>query len=159
MARHGDPRSTKVLCRSPYGVLCYSDNAAEPNADIELKTRLRGVRVKLLLAIIQPTKLDTVRNALKKIGIESMTVCDARGYARQRGRTPTYRGHEYKTNLLRKVAIEIVVHDDRLERVIDTVTSVSRTGADGEVGDGKLFLLPVDDVVRLSDKIRGQEAV
>jgi nitrogen regulatory protein P-II 1 len=115
--------------------------------------------VKLLLAIIQPTKLDTVRNALVKIGIESMTVCDARGYARQRGQSPTYRGHEYKANLLRKVAVEIVVHEDRLERVIETVTNVSRTGPNGTIGDGKILLLPVDDAIRLSDGVRGPEAV
>ena len=115
--------------------------------------------MKLLLAIIQPTKLDTVRNALVKIGIESMTVCDARGYARQRGQSPTYRGHEYKANLLRKVAVEIVVHEDRLERVIETVANVSRTGPSGTIGDGKIFLLPVDDAVRLSDEVRGPEAV
>jgi nitrogen regulatory protein PII len=115
--------------------------------------------VKLLLAIIQPTKLDTVRNALDRIGIESMTVCDARGYARQRGQSPTYRGHEYKANLLRKVAVEIVVHEDRLERVIETVTNVSRTGPNGTIGDGKILLLPVDDAIRLSDGVRGPEAV
>ena len=115
--------------------------------------------MKLLLAIIQPTKIDTVRSALEKIGIESMTVCDARGYARQRGQLPTYRGHEYKAKLLRKVTVEIVVHEDRLDRVIETISNVARTGHKGEIGDGKLFLLPVDDAIRLSDGIRGAEAV
>ena len=115
--------------------------------------------MKLLLAIIQPTKLDTVRNALIEIGIESMTVCDSRGYARQLGQTATFRGHEYQAYLLRKVAVEIVVHEDRLERVIETVTNVARTGPDGSIGDGKIFLLPVDDVIRLSDQVRGPEAV
>lgn len=115
--------------------------------------------MKLLMAIIQPTKLETVRSALQQIGVESMSVCDARGYARQRGQAPTYRGHEYKANLLRKITLEIVVHDDQLERVIDTVTRVSRTGPKGTIGDGKIFVLPVDDTIRISDQIRGPEAV
>lgn len=88
-----------------------------------------------------------------------MTVCDARGYARQRGQSPTYRGHEYKANLLRKVAIEIVVHADRVERVIETLSSVARTGPNGTIGDGKVFLLPVDETIRISDGVRGEEAV
>lgn len=115
--------------------------------------------MKLVMAIIQPTKLITVRGALEKIGIESMTVCDAQGYARQRGQSPTYRGHEYKANLLRKVAVEIAVHDDRLDRVIETIANVARTGPDGTIGDGKIIVLPVVEVVRLSDEVRGPEAV
>lgn len=115
--------------------------------------------MKLLMAIIQPTKLETVRAALEQIGIESMTVCDARGFARQRGQSPTYRGHEYKANLLRKVAIEIVVHEDRLERAIETFHNVARTGPNGTIGDGKIFLMPVDEAIRLSDQVRGPEAV
>jgi nitrogen regulatory protein P-II 1 len=111
------------------------------------------------MAIIQPTKLDVVRSALKHIGIESMTVCDGRGYARQRGRSPTFRGHEYKASLLRKLTVEIVVHDDRLETVVDTITTVARTGTDGAIGDGKIFVLPVQDTIRLSDEVRGPEAV
>jgi nitrogen regulatory protein P-II 1 len=115
--------------------------------------------VKLILAIIQPTKLDTVRSALEQIGVESMTVCDSRGYARQRGKSPMYRGHEYKTNLLRKVTVEIAVHSDRLERVLECLSSVARSGPEGSIGDGKIFVLPVDEVVRLSDEVRGPEAV
>ena len=115
--------------------------------------------MKLLLAIIQPTKLDAVRKALENIGIESMTVCDSRGYARQRGQPATYRGREYKANLLRKVSVEIVVHDDRIEQVLETLTGIARTGPNGTIGDGKVFVLPVDDAIRLSDSIRGEEAV
>ena len=134
-----------------------------PIADIPLcyRNRRRETEklVKLVVAIIQPTKLVTVRTALEKIGVESMTVCDAKGFARQRGQSPTYRGHEYKANLLRKVAIEIAVHDDRLDRVIETISNVARTGPDGVIGDGKIFVLPVDDVIRINDKVRGAEAV
>ena len=115
--------------------------------------------MKLLLAIIQPPKLDTVRNALEKIGVERMTVCDARGYARQRGQTATFRGHEYKANLLRKIAVEIVVHDDQLDRAIETLSTVARTSPDGNIGDGKIFVLPVEDAIRTRDTVRGPEAV
>ena len=115
--------------------------------------------MKLLLAVIQPTKLDAVRSALEQVGIEKMTVCDSRGYARQRGQSPSYRGHEYKANLLRKVSVEIVVHDDRVQRVIETLGSVARTGAEGAIGDGKVFVLPVDDAIRIRDEVSGPEAV
>ena len=115
--------------------------------------------MKLLLAILQPPKLEVVRTALQQIGVESMTVCDAKGYARQRGRVPTYRGHEYKANLLRKVAVEILVHDDRVEQVIETLSDVARSGDTGAIGDGKVFVLPTVEAVRLSDGIRGEEAV
>jgi nitrogen regulatory protein P-II 2 len=115
--------------------------------------------VKLILAVIQPTKLKAVREALVKIGVERMTVLDAQGYARQRGQTEMYRGREYKTHLLRKIALEIVVNDDFLERTIDALVGVARTGPDGNIGDGKIFVLPVDASIRLSDSVRGKEAV
>jgi nitrogen regulatory protein P-II 1 len=115
--------------------------------------------VKLLVAIIQPTKLQAVREALNKIGVTRMTVCDAQGYGRQRGQTQTYRGHEYKTNLLRKVELEILVNDDFVETTIETITSVARTGPEGTIGDGKVFLLPADEVVQISESLRGPGAV
>ncbi|HUY88930.1 MAG TPA: P-II family nitrogen regulator [Pirellulales bacterium] len=115
--------------------------------------------MKLVVAIIQPTKLDPVREALAKVGVTRMTVCDAQGYARQRGRTEMYRGHEYKTNLLRKVELEILVNDDFLDRTIDTILSVARSGAEGTIGDGKIFVMPADAVVRMSDRKRGPEGV
>jgi nitrogen regulatory protein PII len=115
--------------------------------------------MKLVFAIIQPPKLNAVREALTRIGVTRMTVCDAQGYGRQLGRTEMYRGHEYRTNLLRKVELEIVVNDDFLERTIETILAVARTGPEGSIGDGKVFVLPVDAAIRMSDEIRGQEAV
>jgi nitrogen regulatory protein P-II 1 len=115
--------------------------------------------MKLVLAIIQPTKLQAVREALAKIEVERMTICDAQGYGRQRGQTELYRGIEYKTRLLRKVAIEIIVNDDFLERTIDTVMNVAITGPDGNIGDGKIFVLPVEDAIQINDGRRGKEAV
>lgn len=115
--------------------------------------------MKLVIAVIQPTKLEAVRQALNKIEVTRMTVCDAQGYARQRGRTEMYRGHEYKTHLLRKIALEIVVNDDFLDRTIEALSTVARTGTDGEIGDGKIFVLPMEEAVSLSGNVRGPEAV
>lgn len=115
--------------------------------------------MKMILAIIQPTKLSVVREALGRIGVERMTVCDAQGYARQRGQTPTYRGHAYKTQLLRKVVLEIVVNDDFLDRTVDTISRVARTGSGGTIGDGKIFILPMDDTIGIRETVRGPEAV
>lgn len=114
--------------------------------------------MKLLLAIIQPTKLKAVQESLARIGVERMTVCDSQGYARQRGQTAMYRGVEYKTRLLRKVALEIAVNDDFLEKTIATIEQIARTG-EGEIGDGKVFVLPMEDVWQLGGKERGPEAI
>jgi len=115
--------------------------------------------VKMIIAIIQPTKLSAVREALVRIGVERMTVCDAQGYARQRGHTERYRGVEYKTDLLRKVALEIAVNDDFLDRTVDMIMHVARTGPEGNIGDGKIFVLPLDGVTRIGGVTSGPEAV
>lgn len=115
--------------------------------------------MKLLLAIIQPTKLKAVQESLARIGVERMTVCDAQGYARQRGQSPMYRGVEYKSRLLRKIAIEIAVNDDFLEKTIAAINHIARTGPEGEIGDGKVFVLPLEDVWQLGGKEQGPEAI
>ena len=115
--------------------------------------------MKLLLAIIRPTKLEAVREALRVIGVERMTVCDAHGFGRQRGQTETYRGVEYDIQLLRKVVLEIVVNDDFVDRTVETIERVARTGADGNIGDGKIFELPVLRTIRIGETVEGPEAV
>jgi nitrogen regulatory protein P-II 2 len=107
--------------------------------------------VKLLVAIIQPTKLDAVREALQKVEVTRMTVCDAQGFGQQRGRTEMYRGREYTTSLLRKIALEIVVNDDFLERTVEAITQAARTGREGAIGDGKIFVLPAAAAVQIDD--------
>jgi nitrogen regulatory protein P-II 1 len=119
----------------------------------------RNFSVKLLLAIIRPTKLQAVQEALKAVGVERMTVCDAHGYGRQRGRTETYRGVEYKINLLRKVVLEVVVNDDFVDRTVDAIEQVARTGSEGNIGDGKIFQVPVVKTVRIGETVEGPEAV
>ena len=115
--------------------------------------------MKLVIAIIQPTKLSAVREALEKIEVARLTVCDAQGFGRQRGRTEMYRGHEYTTTLLRKVVLEITVNDDFLERTLDTLINAARTGPEGTIGDGKIFVLPADQTIQIADGSRGPGAV
>jgi nitrogen regulatory protein P-II 1 len=115
--------------------------------------------VKLIVAVIQPTKLNAVREALEKIEVTRLTVCDAQGFGQQRGRREIYRGQEYKTTLLRKVALEIVVNDDFLERTLETITSVARTGPEGTIGDGKIFILPALEAIQINDGSHGPGAV
>jgi nitrogen regulatory protein P-II 1 len=115
--------------------------------------------MKLVIAIIQPTKLDAVLEALEKVEVMRMTVCDAQGFGRQRGRTEMYRGHEYTTTLLRKVVIEVMVNEDFLERTIGAIVGVARTGSEGSIGDGKIFILPAEETFQISDGSRGPGAV
>lgn len=115
--------------------------------------------MKLIIAIIQPTKLKAVQEALRRINVTRLTVSDAMGFARQRGQDETYRGAEYKTNLLRKVALEIAVNDDFVDRTIECLQQVARTGAEGTIGDGKIFVLPMEQSVQVSDGQRGPGAV
>lgn len=115
--------------------------------------------MRLVIAIIQPTRLSAVREALAQIGVTRMTACDAQGYARQKGQTEMFRGVEYKTNLLRKIALEIVVNDDFLERTLETLSTFARSGVEGNIGDGKIFVLPVEEAIEISPHTRGPEAV
>jgi nitrogen regulatory protein P-II 1 len=115
--------------------------------------------VKLVIAVIQPTKLNAVREALEKIEVSRMTVCDAQGFGQQHGRTQLYRGQEYKSILLRKVALEIVVNNDFLERTIETIIHVARTGPEGTIGDGKIFVVPLEDAIQVASGSHGPGAV
>ena len=115
--------------------------------------------MKMILAVVQPTKLQSLREALTKIGVTRMTVCDAQGFGQQRGRTALYRGHEYKSSLLRKVMLEIAVNDDFLDRAVDCISEVARTGPEGNIGDGKIFVLPLDETVQMGETTVGPGAV
>jgi nitrogen regulatory protein PII len=114
--------------------------------------------VKLVIAIIQPTKLCAVREALERIEVTRLTVCDAQGFARQRGRTEVFRGYE-STTLLRKIVLEVVVNDDFLDRTIETILHTARTGPEGTVGDGVIFVVPADQAVQIDNGFRGPGAV
>src|SRR4051795_12784340 len=103
-------------------------------------------------AIIQPSKLEAVKNALHEIGIEGMTVIEVRGHGRQKGHTEIYRGREYTVDLLPKIKLEVVLADEMVDRVVQTIVSVTRTG---RIGDGKIFLSRVDEVIRIRNDERG----
>lgn len=113
----------------------------------------------MIVAVIQPTKLESVRAALAEMAVERLTVFDAQGYGRQRGQTATFRGIEYQTNLLRKVILEVVVNDDFLAKTLATIENVARTGEEGNIGDGKIFVLPVEQVIQIGGNERGPSAV
>ena len=115
--------------------------------------------MKLVIAVIQPTKLDAVLAALEKVEVTRMTVYDAQGFGRQRGQSEMYRGREYRATLLRKVALEIMVNDDFLERTVETLTQAARTGPEGNIGDGKIFVLPAEQTIQISDGSQGPGAV
>lgn len=115
--------------------------------------------MKMVIAVIQPTKLRSVQEALERAGVERITICDAQGFGRQRGQKEMYRGVEYKANLLRKVTLEIAVNDDFLEKTIDIIAQVARTGTEGEIGDGKIFVLPIEEAIQIDSAVRGKQAI
>ncbi len=112
--------------------------------------------MKKIEAIIKPFKLDEVKDALIEIGIGGMTVTEVKGFGQQKGHTEIYRGTEYVIDFLPKVKIEVVVKDEDVEKVIDVITKTAQTG---RVGDGKIFVIPIDDVVRIRTGERGEVAV
>jgi len=112
--------------------------------------------MKKIEAIIQPFKLEEVKEALKGIGIDGMTVSEVRGHGRQKGHKEIYRGHEYKVDLLPKVKIEMVVPDDRSDEVLKAITDSARTG---KIGDGKVFIYEVMEAVRIRNDERGNAAL
>ena len=112
--------------------------------------------MKKIEAIIQPFKLDDVKEALKAIGIDGMTITEVRGHGRQKGHKEVYRGQEYNVDLLPKVKIELVVAGDRAEEAIKTLTAAARTG---KIGDGKLFVYDVVEAIRIRNDDRGDSAL
>ena len=112
--------------------------------------------MKKIEAIIKPFKLDEVKEALTGAGIVGMTVSEVRGFGRQKGHTEMYRGGEYKIDFLPKMKLEIVVPDDRAEKVIELITNAAKTGS---IGDGKIFLSSLDDAVRIRTGEHGEHAI
>ena len=112
--------------------------------------------MKLLTAIIKPFKLDDVRDALSEIGIKGLTVTEVKGFGRQKGHTELYRGAEYVVDFLPKVKIEVALDDDQLDSAIEAVCKAASTG---KIGDGKIFVLGLDDAIRIRTKERGSFAL
>lgn len=115
--------------------------------------------MKLIIAIIQPARLEAVKAALTEVEVFRLTVMDVQGFGRQKGHTEVYRGHEFTVNLLRKVQLQIAVNDNFVEPTIDAIIKGGRSGEKGEIGDGKIFVLPLDDCIRIRTGERGGEAI
>jgi nitrogen regulatory protein P-II 1 len=107
-------------------------------------------------AVIQVSKLESVKTALHEIGIEGMTVLEARGHGRQKGHTEFYRGREYTVDLIPKIKLELVVADNTVEKVVQAISASARTG---KIGDGKIFLSRVDEIIRIRNDERGENAL
>jgi nitrogen regulatory protein P-II 1 len=115
--------------------------------------------MKYLIAIIQPSRLEAVKDALSKIEVFRLTVSDVQGIGRQKGHTEIYRGHEYQINFVRKVKLEIALDDEYVEPTIEAISNAARTGAEGKIGDGKIFVMPLEEVVRIRTRERGSDAL
>ena len=112
--------------------------------------------MKLIIAIIKPFKLEEVKDALSGIGIEGMTVTEVKGFGRQKGHTEIYRGSEYTVDFLPKVKVEIALGDELVGKTVETIVKAAKTG---KIGDGKVFVLPLDEVVRIRTDERGEAAI
>ncbi len=115
--------------------------------------------MKFILALIQPNRLEAVKEALSEVEVFRLTVMDCQGFGRQKGHAEVYRGHEVAVNLVRKVQLQIAVNDDFVEPTISAIIKGGRTGEKGEIGDGKIFVLPLEDCVRIRTGERGPEAI
>ena len=123
---------------------CYAKN----NKDLKF--------VKKIEAIIKPFKLDEVKEAIQDVGIQGITVVEAKGFGRQKGHTELYRGAEYVVDFLPKVKVEVVVSDDNLDATIEAIRNAAQTG---RIGDGKIFVTTIDDVIRIRTGESGEEAI
>ena len=112
--------------------------------------------MKKIEAIIKPFKLDEVKEALHEVGLQGITVLEAKGFGRQNGHTELYRGAEYVVDFLPKVKLEIVVEDDMLDRAVEAIQNAAHTG---RIGDGKIFIVPIEDAIRVRTGERGREAI
>ncbi len=112
--------------------------------------------MKLVIAIVKPFKVEDVKEALREIGVAGLTVSEVRGFGRQRGHTEVYRGAEYQVDFVPKSRIEVMVDDDAVDGVLDAITKSARTG---KIGDGKIAVLPLDEVVRIRTGEHGPEAI
>ncbi len=112
--------------------------------------------MKLILAVVKPHKLDDVKEALREIGVKGLTSVEAQGFGRQRGHTEIYRGAEYQVDFVPKVQIEVMADDGQVQTIVDTILSAARTG---KIGDGKIFVLPAEQVYRIRTGEMGPDAV
>src|SRR5580658_7957493 len=125
-------------------------------ADRTTTSQRRSLIMKLVVAVLKPFKLDEVKEALKNAGVQGMTVAEAQGFGRQRGHTEVYRGAEYEVDFVPKIRVEVLVDDSQAD---DVVNAIVATAATGKIGDGKVWVVPVDTVVRVRTGERGADAI
>jgi len=113
-------------------------------------------RMKKIEAIIKPFKMEDVKEALSEVGVEGMTVSEVKGFGRQKGHTEIYRGSEYTVDFLPKVKFEIVISDDRVQRAVEAIVQAAKTG---KIGDGKVFVMPIEEAIRIRTEERGEAAI
>jgi nitrogen regulatory protein P-II 2 len=149
----GDRASGQSIEYSRQRVRAWRRERLKSNQELKKKS------MKLIIAIIQPTKLEAVKEALSKVEVFRLTVMDVQGFGRQKGYTEVYRGHEVTVNLLRKIELQIAVNEDFVEPTVNAILEAGRSGPDGKIGDGKIFILPLNDCIRIRTGERGPEAI
>jgi nitrogen regulatory protein PII len=112
--------------------------------------------MQLVVAIIKPFRLDEVKEALRSVGVNGMTISDVQGFGRQRGHTEVYRGAEYQVDFVPKVKIEVMAHENQVKAIVEAIMTAARTG---KIGDGKIFVFPADEVYRIRTGERGPDAI
>ncbi|CAN5914478.1 P-II family nitrogen regulator [soil metagenome] len=115
--------------------------------------------MKLIIAVIQPNKLEAVKEALSQVEVFRLTVTDVQGFGRQKGYTEVYRGQEFTVNLLRKIELQIAVNEDFVEPTVEAIVRAAKSGPEGKIGDGKIMILPMDECIRIRTGERGPEAI
>lgn len=154
----GDRSSTRVAGEA--GAEAEVALSATVDEIRDLPGRLAAVEgrgpMKLVVAVIKPFRLDEVKDALKGIGVQGLTVSEVQGFGRQGGHSETYRGAEYKIDLVPKLRVEVLTEDNRVSEVVETVVKAAKTGT---IGDGKVWVLPLEDVVRIRTGERGADAI
>ena len=151
--RHKDHAA---LCLSPIPACSIFPNISRGSARWGRLAKHRKDAMKKIEAIIKPFKLDEVKEALHDVGIQGITVLEAKGFGRQKGHTELYRGAEYVVDFLPKVKIEVVIEDSLLERTVDAIQQAAQTG---RIGDGKIFISTIDEAIRIRTGERGGDAV
>jgi nitrogen regulatory protein P-II 1 len=137
---------------APWHGACNLSSLSHP----DMRQAIGGNEVKKIEAVIKPFKLDEVKDALHEVGLQGITVVEAKGFGRQKGHTELYRGAEYVVDFLPKVKIELVCADNLVERALEAIVNAARTG---RIGDGKIFVSNIEEVVRIRTGERGEEAV
>jgi nitrogen regulatory protein P-II 1 len=164
--------NNRILRKAAWRIKAVADSSRNPLEHVNLNAFSRKanieavsnatpgkIRMKLIIAIIQPARLEAVKAALTEVEVFRLTVMDVQGFGRQKGHTEVYRGHEFTVNLLRKVQLQIAVNEEFVEPTVDAIIKGGRTGEKGEIGDGKIFVLPLDDCIRIRTGERGGEAI